>query len=279
VTPADLTHLKTWFNTFVQGFYRHDAEYDRAVRLKHDHTRRVCHNIRMLGMHLGLREMELRLAETAALMHDVGRFPQYARYGTFLDSVSANHAHLSLRTMAAQRVLAPLPRTEKRLIIRAVVFHNTARLPAGASGFGLVLMRLLRDADKLDIWKVVTDYYACRREAPNPVIELGLPDPPTISPAAVASLAAGQMINLATLRSLNDFKLLQISWVFDLNFRPSFQALHEREYIQKIAATLPPAEGLATALERVKAHVAAGCAAPIHDKDAPSCSTLPNLHG
>lgn len=262
MTPADLTRLKTWFDTFVQGFYRHDPDYDGAVRLKYDHTLRVCRNIRQIGERLGLREPELRLAEASALMHDVGRFPQYARYGTFLDRASANHAHLSLRAMAAHRVLAALPRAEQRLITRAVAFHNAARLPAEAAGFGLVLMRLLRDADKLDIWKVVTDYYDRRAEAPNPVIELGLPDPPTCSPAAIASLAAGQMINLATLRSLNDFKLLQISWVFDLNFPPAFRALRERGYIQKIAATLPPSEGLAAALKRVQAHLDAGCEDP-----------------
>jgi hypothetical protein len=262
VTPEDLTRLETWFDTFVQGFYRHDPDYDRAVRLKDDHTRRVCRDIRMLGERLGLPEAELCLAQAAALMHDVGRFPQYARYGTFLDRASANHAHLSLRAMAAERVLTRLPRAERRLITRAVAFHNTARLPDEAPGFGRLLMRLLRDADKLDIWKVVTDYYARRREAPDPVIELGLPDPPTCSPAAIASLAAGRMITLATLRCLNDFKLLQISWVFDLNFQPTFQALRDRGYIQKISACLPPTDGLAAAMERVWAHVAAGCAAP-----------------
>ncbi len=261
MTPEDLTRLETWFDTFVQGFYRHDPDYDRAVRLKDDHTRRVCRDIRMLGERLGLPEAQLRLAQTAALMHDVGRFPQYARYGTFLDRVSANHAHLSLRTMAAERVLSALPRAERRLIIRAVAFHNTARLPDATPSFGRLLMRLLRDADKLDIWRVVTDYYDRRREAPDPVIELGLPDPPICSPAAIASLAAGQTVDLASLRCLNDFKLLQISWVFDLNFRPSFQALQDRGYIQKIAAHLPPADGLAAAIERVRAHVDAGCAA------------------
>jgi hypothetical protein len=260
VSPDDLTRLETWFDAFVQQFYRHDPVYDRAVRLKHDHTRRVCHDIHMLGERLDLEPNQLRLAQTAALMHDVGRFPQYARYGTFLDRDSANHAHLSLRTMAAQGVLTGLPRPERRMITRAVAFHNAARLPNDAPGFGRLLMRLLRDADKLDIWKVVTDYYDRRGEARDPVIELGLPDLPTCSPAAIASLAAGRMIDLATLRCLNDFKLLQLGWVFDLNFQPTFQALQARGYIPKIVAALTSADGLGAALERVRSHVAAGCA-------------------
>ncbi|MGD8542599.1 MAG: HD domain-containing protein [Desulfobacteraceae bacterium] len=262
MTPEDLTRLETWFDAFVQGFYRQDPLYDRPLHLKYHHSRRVRDDIRMLGGRLGLPELRLRLAQAAALMHDVGRFPQYARYGTFLDRASVNHAHLSLRTMAAQRVLHALPRDERRLITRAVAFHNAARLPDEPPGFGRLLMRLLRDADKLDIWKVVTDYYDRRREAPDPVIELGLPDPPTCSPAAIKSLAAGRMVDLADLRCLNDFKLLQLGWVFDLNFQPAFQALQARGYIQKITASLPPANGLGAALERVRRHVAAGCAVP-----------------
>ena len=47
------------------------------------------------------------------------------------------------------------------------------------------------------------------------------------------------MVNLSMLKTLNDFKLLQLSWVFDLNFTASFRQLQERDYIGGIAATLP----------------------------------------
>jgi hypothetical protein len=47
------------------------------------------------------------------------------------------------------------------------------------------------------------------------------------------------MVRLATVRSLNDFKLLQLSWVFDLNFPVSFRIIRERRLIEQLAATLP----------------------------------------
>jgi hypothetical protein len=41
------------------------------------------------------------------------------------------------------------------------------------------------------------------------------------------------------MKTLNDFKLLQISWVFDLNFTRSYEILKDRQYIERIAETLP----------------------------------------
>ena len=37
----------------------------------------------------------------------------------------------------------------------------------------------------------------------------------------------------------NDFKLLLISWAFDLNFKASFRMIRKQGYLQALAATLP----------------------------------------
>jgi len=43
---------------------------------------------------------------------------------------------------------------------------------------------------------------------------------------------------------LNDFKLLQISWVYDLNFCSTYRLLQQSGHIQALAATIPlDAEG------------------------------------
>ncbi|MCK5170151.1 MAG: hypothetical protein KAQ75_09735, partial [Bacteroidales bacterium] len=42
-----------------------------------------------------------------------------------------------------------------------------------------------------------------------------------------------------SMKTLNDFKLLQIGWIFDLNFDYSIKRLHEKKYLDKIFNTLP----------------------------------------
>jgi len=70
-------------------------------------------------------------------------------------------------------------------------------------------------------------------------VTLGFPDLPGVTPACVRELAAGRVIRLEDIRVLNDFKLLQISWVYDLNFRSSYRLLQQRGLIQALAVTIP----------------------------------------
>ena len=78
--------------------------------------------------------------------------------------------------------------------------------------------------------------------------------------ACVRELAAGRIVRLEDVRVLNDFKLLQISWVYDLNFRTSYSLLQQRGHIAALAATIPPNEeteqavALAVAMITRKAH-------------------------
>ena len=51
-----------------------------------------------------------------------------------------------------------------------------------------------------------------------------------------------QVISLSKIKTLNDFKLLQLSWIYDLNFKPSFRLLQKRDYIARIISQLPQTE-------------------------------------
>ncbi len=44
------------------------------------------------------------------------------------------------------------------------------------------------------------------------------------------------------IKNLNDFKLLQIGWVFDINFLPALKQVKDRGYIDAICRSLPPSD-------------------------------------
>jgi putative nucleotidyltransferase with HDIG domain len=257
---SDLTKLKTWFSDYVSGYYTDSSSYNRAVKLKEEHTKRVQDNIVMLCNALNVSPQNMLLAETMALLHDIGRFEQYAVYGTFNDMASENHARLGLRQIGKHKILNILPKDEKKLIAKAIAYHNVAVLPESEDKNTLFFMRLLRDADKLDIWKVVIDYYHEMDKNPSSTIELGLPDKKTCSPEVLRALLEQRLVRMENLKTLNDFKLLQIGWVFDLNFAPSFRIVQEKKFIQQIASTLPQSsevkKAVNQALDYVKNHSA-----------------------
>ncbi|MBW1856472.1 MAG: HD domain-containing protein [Deltaproteobacteria bacterium] len=234
-----LVHFKEWFFKYVAAYLKDDTVYDQTIRLKLEHTERVCKEIVILGQGLGLSADELLLAETVALFHDIGRFEQYLVYGTFQDANSENHAALGLRELEKHKVLSSCSEAERPVIYKSIGYHNVRILPEDEDERILFFSRLLRDADKLDIWRVFIDYYDGLYEDPNSIVVWGLQDNEVFTPEIMKALSLKKMADTRYMATLNDFKLLQVSWVFDVNFSPTFRAIRERSYIESIAATLP----------------------------------------
>ncbi|HEX8960223.1 MAG TPA: HD domain-containing protein [Geobacteraceae bacterium] len=264
----ELILLRKWFDGFCAAFRSDDAEEQRNITLKEEHTGRVCANMRQIVQEESLGAGSGRLAEVCALCHDIGRFPQYHRYRTFKDSVSVNHAVLAADILVQSRALDKLSRNEQTIVINAVRHHNAFAVPFSLDAESSLFLKLVRDADKLDIWRVFLDYYRLPEGNRASAVSLGFPDLPEYSHQAIAALLRGEMVRLSQVKSLSDFKLLQLSWVYDLNFPSSFRMLMERGYVDGLAAVLPPEREVQLALGAVREFAlrAAECSKGVLDR-------------
>ena len=234
-----LPELRAWFAEYVRRFSSDDPSVQRNMDIKADHTLRVCGEIRDIGGSLGLSDEDLCIAEACGLLHDIGRFEQYNRYGTFRDSRSEDHAALGVKVIGETRVLAGVEPASVHVLVRVVAHHNRAVLDVEEGERCLFFLRLLRDADKVDIWRVVTDYYRDGGNRRNPALELDLPDRDRISDRVCDSLMRGELVRVSDLETLNDFKLLQMGWIYDVNFPRTFRIVRERGYLEAIRDALP----------------------------------------
>lgn len=234
-----LAEFKKWFDAYIATFRCENEADQKNINLKIDHTYRVCAEIITVGQSLGLSQGQLCLAEALALFHDVGRFEQYQRYKTFADHRSEDHAQLGIAILVKNRILDNLNAETRQLLLQVIANHNQAKIPKHTAGDCLTFSQLLRDADKLDIWKLVTDYYRDKNHQPNAVIELNLPDTEGISPKVFSDLMSCRIVLKEHVKNLNDFKLLQVGWVFDVHFTKTFELIKERHYLEQIFAVLP----------------------------------------
>jgi hypothetical protein len=242
MNKSDLIFFRTWFSDYCKSFYSSNSGDQKNIYLKEQHTLNVCENIIEIVGGLSLGKNYRMLAESVALFHDVGRFPQYSQYKTFKDSISVNHGVLGSQVLIEKKVLQGLPDNEQELIIQTVKFHNAFSIPKLAKEEVIFFIRLLRDADKLDIWRVFIEYYESPVEKRASAVGLGLPDVFEYSREVILYILRKQVISLSKIKTLNDFKLLQLSWIYDLNFKPSFRLLKGRDYIARIISQLPQTE-------------------------------------
>ena len=252
MNQSQFATLKEWFDRYVEPFCETDTDSLRNIHLKIDHTYRVCAVMRQLVEGEGLSPEEGLIAETTALLHDVGRFPQYRRWRTFRDSESDNHARLSIEVIREQNILVMLDPEERLIIEEAVRFHNLLSIPKRLKSPTSKFLRLIRDADKLDIWHVFLGYFKTPEHERASATMLGLTDLPGVSPVCLEQLAAGRIVRLDTVACINDFKLLLISWIYDLNFSSSYRLADSEGFIHDLSLLLPEQEGITAAVRSAR---------------------------
>ncbi len=255
MNDEQLHFFQNWFKHHVLTFQEVDPLHQRSIDMKKEHTFRVCAAIDRIVSDLGLVENDHRIASVTALFHDLGRFPQYQKYRTFRDPDSENHAKLSLWELNRYRVLQPLDFSERQIISRAIFFHNRLRIPENLDPQTLLHCRLIRDADKVDILRVMAEHFRMEESLRNPVITLGLGADMLVREEIYRLLFERQTMSYAKLKTTNEFKVLQMSWVFDINFRSTLKVLKERNDIGKIAATLPDTPLLREALDFINGYI------------------------
>ena len=255
MSPEDFERIKAWFRSHVASYMDMDPDGLKNIRLKEEHTYRVLDATIAIASGENLSEEQSITAAAVAILHDAGRFPQYRKWRTFRDSESDNHARLAVDLIRVQGVLEHLEKPEQLLIEEAIRFHNLLALPDRHDSGTDLFIRLIRDADKLDIWRVFLEYFRQPEEERASAASLGFPDLPGVTGACVSSIQRGEIVRLEDCRKLNDFRLLQISWVYDLNFRTTYRLLRERGYIRELASALPDDNILSCAIENAITHI------------------------
>lgn len=255
MTRDDLIYLKGWFADYARSYYSSDNEDQKNILLKVEHTDNVCRNTVAIAEGSSLDANQVRLAETVALFHDVGRFRQYTKYKTFRDAISINHGMLGSKILIEEKVLQRLPGDEQQLIIQAVKFHNAFAIPTVIDSNVVLFLKLVRDADKVDIFRVFIKYYESPEEERASATAFGLPDSPEYSKLMLSCLMNKHVASYSNIRTENDFKLMKLSWVYDMHFKESVRFVQERNYVNSIINKLPQTEDILTAAEVLKEYI------------------------
>lgn len=249
------TKILSWFNEYTQPFLNSDQFETRAATLKSVHTHLVVENNGLICDSISI-DTELRcLSNIIALLHDIGRFEQFKRFQTFADRHSVNHADLGVQIIEQHDVLKSLDNDHQKLIKNAILLHNVQSLPKETSGTQKLLCQLIRDADKLDIYRIVSEHYKNPDSSNSSIIGIGISEENSISEEIIAAVCAKKSVDFSIMKTINDFKLVQLGWVFDLNFPMSVYLITRRKHFYDIRNSLPGHDRINDAIEVIEQHV------------------------
>lgn len=147
----DLEKAKQAFAAYVRQY---DIT-DEQIQLKIKHTYEVMHYSERIANDLALSDEQVKLASLIGLLHDIGRFEQIKRYHTFIDRDSVNHAMLGVEILKTHNFIRNfVEEGYDDIVLTAIANHNKFRIDENLSGDVLMQAKIIRDADKIDIFRV-----------------------------------------------------------------------------------------------------------------------------
>ena len=247
---------KNVINAFAEYVRNYDPS-DEKIKLKIDHTYRVAGMCQRIAESLGLSEPDVDIAWLLGMLHDIGRFEQIRRFGTFNDVQSVDHAEFGADLLFKEGLirkfaegyyeeceLARSGNEEAEQIIKnnehhnkdtgllemAIRQHNKYRVKEDLTERQRMFCDILRDADKVDIFKVNADipmeiiYDVTTEELKNGVI----------TKEVLESFYKKETVLKSVRRSAVDHIVGHISLLFELVYKESYRQAKEQGYVYKL---------------------------------------------
>lgn len=236
-----LNEMHNWMAKYMKSFYTEDEEVQRGILIKETHTGYVTANCVELAKYLNLNRHDVELAEIIGLFHDVGRFHQYSIYKTFNDADSEDHADLAIKVIDELDFFKKLSEKDFDIVKFAIQQHNKKEIAPSSDERKILFAKIIRDADKLDIYRVLEPFFAQENadKMPNFIKGAQIAD---ISDDFVEHFAKGEQADYREIRTNGDRKIVRLMWIYNVNYAWTMKKIVERGYIEKIIENLPKNE-------------------------------------
>ena len=222
----DLKRANEAFDNYVKNY---DMSNEK-ISLKYYHTFRVCEQSIAISKSLNLSKEDTDIAYLIALLHDIGRFEQVKRFNTFNDEKSMDHALYGCKILFEEGLIRDfiVDDSYDEIIKKAVYNHNKLYIEENLNEREMLHSKIIRDADKIDIIYNVTDLGQIKLND----------DDSEISEKVRESFFKENIVSKLDMKTHNDSIMVKFAFVFDLNFRYSFEYFKENDFVNKMYSKL-----------------------------------------
>ena len=203
---------------------------DGSIALKIKHTYEVVKKNEYIANGLRLDKENIELAKIIALLHDIGRFEQIKEFGEFNDK-KIEHAEFGVKVLFDNGLIRKFMDENKydNIIYKAIYNHNKYKIEENLNEKELLQCKIIRDADKLDNFRV-KEKDKLEDMFPKIYNEKTI-NYETISEKVYEDFMQHKCIKLEDRKTIIDYWVCVIAFIFDLNFNISLQYVKENNYI------------------------------------------------
>lgn len=217
----NIDNINKTFDDYVSLYDKTDPD----IKLKYSHTYRVCEQSMNICNSLNLNEESKYIAYLIAILHDIGRFYQDKMFNTFEDKISFDHGDYGVKILFEDGLIRNFIKESKydNLIKLGVKNHNKFKIEDGLNEEENLQCKIIKDADKLDIFYLLSSLNELDRYGNNEEISIKVKE----------SFTKHELVDNNDKNNENDSIICIFAFVFDLNFDYSFKYLKETDLINK----------------------------------------------
>ena len=222
----DFELAKKSFQEYLKNYDTNDG----SIALKIKHTYEVVKKSEYIANGLRLNKENIELAKIIALLHDIGRFEQIKEFGEFNDK-KIEHAEFGVKALFENGLIRDFINEDKydSIIYKAIYDHNKYKIKKKLNEKELLQCKIIRDADKLDNFRV-KEKEKLENMFPKIYKEKTI-NHETVSEKVYEDFMHHKCIKLEDRKTIIDYWICVIAFIFDLNFNISLQYVKENNYI------------------------------------------------
>ncbi len=238
------------FFDYINAFRETDSHFCKLLDEKINHIKRVTSNALFIAKNEEWTEEECLIAELCGLYHDIGRFSQYKEFNTFSDSKSVNHGQRGFEVINDNKLLDGIGLSDSKIILDAVHYHNALNIPSDLSEESKRFTNLTRDADKMDIFFMLTEAIKSNSLDSHQDLLWNLPigEP---NPIIIDKLMNNSQALYSDIKSGADVCLLQLCWLYGINYRSSFIKLKQNQTLELMSLIMPQTKEIKACFEHI----------------------------
>ena len=225
----DLNKAKEEFEKYVKPYGRDNVKICRKI----EHSYRVIEVAEQIAKTLKLEGEDLELTKFIGLLHDIGRFEQIRIYDTFSDKDSIDHADLGVKILFEDGLIRKFIEDDKydNIIYKAIKNHNKYAIEDGLDEKELLHAKIIRDADKTDIYEV---YIRDIESNENAIFNYDNISKEKISDKVLEVVKEHKLVDRYYTVNEADRYVAALAFIFDFNFKKGLELVKERQYITKL---------------------------------------------
>lgn len=227
----DLKKAKQAFNEYINLY---ENKNQAGYELKVNHTYFVAENSKQIAKSLNLSQEDIELAEVIGLLHDIGRFEELKITKEF-NSVKFNHALHGSKMLFERGMIRNFVQDNQydNIIKKAIENHSKLNIEDGLDERILLHSKIIRDADKLDNFRVKIDE---KIEAlfPSKIDNIEEIEISTISDNVYQAVLNKECVDIHDRKTSLDNIICVLAFTFDLNYEISYKIMKEKNYINQI---------------------------------------------